>query len=283
MISTTPPKLIAHSTKAESPADRLRPRPSWRSSAVGVSWWFCLAALYVFALVLFWDLVIRIFQIPHYVLPHPRAVVNSIIALPSYYASHALVTMQEAGLGILIGFTSGLIIGIVLRYGGWLGKLLNPIVVASQVFPKEALAPLFLIYFGFGIMPKVVISALICFFPVAINSYEGLKSTPEQYQRLFHVLGASKWQTFWRCSLPFALKYVSASARVCAVLGLIGAVVGEFVGAGAGLGYVIRSATSDIGTDRVFAALLLLGLMGASLYGFAVFLDRILLKNYTQT
>lgn len=215
-------------------------------------------------------------------LPTPASVATSLFHLPLFYSVHALVTAEEAGLGIIIGLAAGFLIGIVLRYGGWLGRFLNPLIVGSQVFPKEALAPLFLIYFGFGILPKVVISALICFFPVAVNTYEGLKATPDQHLRLFHVLGASRWQKFWQCSLPSAIRYVSASARVCAVLGLIGAVVGEFVGASAGLGYVIRSATSDIGTERVYAALLLLGAIGACFYGTALFIDRILLKRFTQ-
>jgi len=240
------------------------------------------ALCYVLALGLCWQLLITIFHIPQYVVPTPASVATSIFHLPLYYAAHALVTAEEAGLGIIFGLVAGFFIGIVLRYGGWLGRLLNPLIVSSQVFPKEALAPLFLIYFGFGILPKVVISALICFFPVAINTFEGLKATPEQYLRLFHVIGASPWQKFWQCSLPSAIRYVSASVRVCAVLGLIGAVVGEFVGASAGLGYVIRSATSDIGTERVYAALLLLGLIGASFYGITLFIDRILLKRFTQ-
>jgi NitT/TauT family transport system permease protein len=241
-----------------------------------------IAAAYVIAIGLSWELLIHLFRIPNYVLPRPTSVLLSLSHLPNYYALHAWLTAQEAGLGILIGFSAGFIIGMVLRYGGWFGRLVSPLVVASQVFPKEALAPLFLIYFGFGMLPKVVISALICFFPVAINTYEGLKATSEQHVRLFHVLGASPWQKFWRCSLPFAVRYVSASGRVCAVLGLIGAVVGEFVGASGGLGYVIRSATSDIGTERVFAALILLGLIGAAFYGVALFIDRVLLKRFTQ-
>ncbi len=237
---------------------------------------------YLGSIGLIWQLLIRLFRIPAYVLPTPTSVLFSLWELPRYYAVHAWITAQEAGLGILIGFAAGFLIGLVLRFGGWVGRLLNPLIVASQVFPKEALAPLFLIYFGFGILPKVVVSALICFFPVAINTYEGLKATPSQHLRLFDVLGASAWQKFWRCSLPFSVRYVSASIRVCAVLGLIGAVVGEFVGASGGLGYVIRTAGSDIGTERVFAALILLGMIGAAFYGTALFIDQVLLKRFTQ-
>src|SRR6266498_1374582 len=132
--------------------------------------YYVLAAVgYVIAIGLLWQLLISVFHIPQYVLPTPRSVAASLLRLPRYYAGHAFVTAEEAGLGILIGFAAGFVVGIVLRYGGWIGRLLSPLIVGSQVFPKEALAPLFLIYLGFGILPKVVMSALICFFPVAIN------------------------------------------------------------------------------------------------------------------
>ena len=151
---------------------------------------------------------------------------------------------------------------------------MSPPVLATQVFPKEALAPLFLVAFGFGMTPKVLIAALICFFPLAVNTAIGLRATPRDHWNLMTVIGSTPWQRFVHCDLLFAAPYITASLRVCATLGLVGAVVGEFVGSSAGLGHVIRSAASDIGTDRIFASLMLLGLIGGLLYGIAVSIDH---------
>ncbi len=160
---------------------------------------------------------------------------------------------------------------------------INPLIIASQVFPKEALAPLFLVFLGFGVLPKIVISALICFFPIAINTFKGLEATPSAYRKLMHIVGASPWQRFVRCDLPFAAPYIFASLSVSATLSIIGAVVGEFVGSSAGLGHVIRAANADVGTERIYAALIILGAMGSLFYGITLFLGRVLFKRYTQS
>jgi NitT/TauT family transport system permease protein len=241
-----------------------------------------LTVLYLAALWFFLEFLIWFFDLPTYLVPRPQLIVASLARLPSYYAEHAWVTFQEAALGALIGFSAGFCLGVFLRYGGWAARILNPVILASQVFPKEALAPLFLVFLGFGVLPKIVIAALISFFPVVINTAQGLRATPEALEKLMHVIGANEWERFWRCRLPCAAPYVLASLRVCATLSVIGAVVGEFVGSSAGLGHVIRSAGADVGTDRIYAALLLLGLLGASFYGIALFIETCLHRYSRQ-
>lgn len=241
-----------------------------------------IACLYVVAVYCLWEGAIWAFDIKPFLLPSPRAVLESYMELPAYYTRHTLVTLQEAGFGVLIGFAAGFLLGVTIHYSGPVGRVLQPLVLASQVFPKEALAPLFIVFMGFGIAPKVVISALICFFPVVVNTAQGLNSTPPAFEKLMHVLGASTWERFWRCKLPFAARYILASLRMCATLSVIGAVVGEFVGASAGLGHVIRAANADIGTERIYAALLLLGLMGAVFYGIAALLEQVVFQRYTR-
>jgi NitT/TauT family transport system permease protein len=236
---------------------------------------------YLVVLWLLWEGIIYLFKIEPYLLPTPRSVIKSFASLPNYYWVHTKVTFQEAGLGALIGALAGFLLGILLRYGGLAARLLNPVILATQVFPKEALAPIFLVFLGFGLLPKIVISALICFFPVAVNTAKGLEATPTGFNRLMHVLGASRWQMFWYCHLPFAIPYIFAALRVCTSLSVIGAVVGEFVGSSAGLGHVIRVANSDIGTERVYASLLLLGAMGGLFFGSAVFIEKVVFRRYT--
>jgi NitT/TauT family transport system permease protein len=242
---------------------------------------FVITLIYLGAVWLIWEGAILIFGIKPYILPRPSAVFDSLSKLPAYYLHHTLVTLEEAGVGVLIGFVSGLMLGIVIRYSGRIGRILNPVILATQVFPKEALAPVFLVFLGFGTLPKIIISALICFFPVVVNTAKGLAVTPSAFEQLMYILGASGWQLFWRCRLPFAAQYIFASLRICATLSVIGAVVGEFVGSTAGLGHVIRSASTDIGTDRIYAALLLLGLLGGFFYLIAVLIERVLFRKYT--
>jgi len=230
-----------------------------------------------------WNLLIMIFRLPSYMVPAPGDVLTSLSKLSAFYRHHTLVTLEESGFGLIIGFAAGFICGLLLRYGGRIGRAINPLIIASQVFPKEALAPLFLVFLGFGVLPKIVISALICFFPIAINTFKGLEATPSAYRKLMHIVGASPWQRFVRCDLPFAAPYIFASLSVSATLSIIGAVVGEFVGSSAGLGHVIRAANADVGTERIYAALIILGAMGSLFYGITLFLGRVLFKRYTQS
>jgi NitT/TauT family transport system permease protein len=225
---------------------------------------------------------IEVFSIPAFVVPPPADVIQSLFNLPGYYAHHFSVTAMESAAGALIGFTIGVIAGMLVRYGGPVGRALNPLLLASQVFPKEALAPVFLVFLGFGVTHKIVISALICFFPVVVSTSTGLSAVPTNYNRLMSVLGATPWHRFWRCHLPFAAPYILSSLRVCATLSVIGAVVGEFVGSSDGLGHVIRGASGDIGIDRVYAALLLLGVLGAVFYGIAALIERVVFGRYTR-
>src|SRR5438105_4757090 len=133
-----------------------------------------IAAIYGVAFFGLWYSGVRFFRVPEYVLPAPAAVAISLAAYPGYFLYHFSITFLESVFGAMLGFLLGVSSGLLLRYGGYIGRALHPPIVASQVFPKEALAPIFLIIFGFGVEPKIVISALICFFPVAVSVERGL-------------------------------------------------------------------------------------------------------------
>lgn len=231
------------------------------------------AVLYVSSAFALWWMAVWALSVPDYILPAPDRVLLSLWELPGFYASHAAITAQESILGLLIGSFGGILVGLGLAFGGRLGRIFQPVVVASQTFPKEALAPLFVVVLGFGIAPKVVISALICFFPLAVNTHRGLSEVPEDYLALARICGATRWERFAAIEWPSALPFVLAGFRVASTLAVIGAVVGEFVGSNGGLGHVIRAAGAEIATERIYAALLLLGLLGSLLYGAAAFLE----------
>jgi NitT/TauT family transport system permease protein len=245
--------------------------------------WIYQGSIYVIVVLGVWQAAVSFFRIPSYLVPAPAAVFGSLWRMPDYYLRNAAVTLVEAFGGALLGFFAGALTGILLRYGGRIGRAVSPLILASQVFPKEALAPLFLVYLGFGIFPKIVIAALICYFPVTINTLKGLQAAPRSYERLMDVLGASEWRRFWHCRVPFAIPYLLAALRLCTTLSVIGAVVGEFVGSSAGLGRVIRAANSDIGTDRIYVALLLLGVLGMAFYGASVALERFVFRRFSYT
>jgi NitT/TauT family transport system permease protein len=238
------------------------------------------ATAYIVATLCVWFFLTRVLKVRRFILPDPTEVLASYWSLPYFYAENFAVTFLEAAIGAVLGFSLGMLLGITLRYGGAFGRALSPLVIASQVFPKEALAPIIIIVLGFGLMPKVVISAVMCFFPVAISTYPGLRDTPVSYDRLLDVLGAGPLGHFRHAQLPYAVPHLMSATKVCMTLSVIGAVIGEFLGSSHGLGYIIRSAASDLGMDRVYAALLLLAVLGALFYGFAVWIERRLLQKY---
>ena len=149
----------------------------------------------------------------------------------------------------LLGFA----IAIGIAYSRWVSEMTYPFLVAAQVLPKVALAPLFLIWFGFGLTPKVVIAALIAFFPIVINTARGLVSVEPELIQYMHSLGANWREVFFKISLPWALPYIFASFRISIRLAVVGAVVGEFVSSNNGLGYVISYANASLDTDVMFA------------------------------
>src|SRR5712691_643377 len=231
---------------------------------------------YIVAILVIWKGTTALSGIPAIVLPPPDVVLGSILRFPSFYAFHSVVTAYEAALGLALGTICGFGLAIVLHYSPSVARVCMPVVVALQVFPKEALAPLLIVVLGLGIGPKIFISAMICFFPVIVNTLRGFGSVPIGQLELFKSLGATEMRTFLTCRLPFASRYLMAALRLCATLAVVGAVVGEFSGSSAGLGHVIRAASNDLGTDRIYAAVILLGFVGFALYGLVVISDQIL-------
>lgn len=199
-----------------------------------------------------------------------------------YFVPHVWQTLQAvlAGLGVgaLMGFAGGLLLG------EWpaLRRLAMPYVVVSQVVPKLALAPLFLVWFGLGLMPTVAMVALICFFPLLESTLTAMAQVDAQRLDLFRVLGASRWQTLWQLKIPVGLPVVLGGLRVAVVLALVGAVVGEFITANQGLGAVIIASQGMMDTALMFAALLNITVLGLGLYFLTRLLEQHLLRHHPQ-
>jgi NitT/TauT family transport system permease protein len=225
-------------------------------------------------LLLFWQFACSFMGVPSYLLPAPYDIGKDLVLHVGYFVPHILATSVVILLGFAASVAIGLPLSILLSYSPFFNKSLYPLIVGSQVVPKVAIAPVMLAWFGFGLTPKVAIVIAIAFFPVVINSVVGLRATPPQMIYLAHSMGATLWQIFWRFCLPQALPSVLAGMKMAAVLAVIGAVVAEFVGADAGLGYVILAASSNFDITRQFAAIVLLSALGMAFYWVIELIER---------
>ena len=236
-------------------------------------------------LLLAWEAACRGLQLPALVLPPPSAIARSLWQglASGYLGPHLRTTALELLLGVAAGCTVGFLAGIALGEHPLLRRLLMPYVVASQVIPKLALAPLFVLWFGFGMTSTVVITALICFFPLLENTLTALQQVPPERLELFRMLGATRTQTLWRLKLPSGLPAILAGLRVAVVLALVGAVVGEFIGASKGLGALVIASQGTMDTALMFAVLALIAALGLVVYQATLLLERWLLLPFTRT
>jgi NitT/TauT family transport system permease protein len=229
-------------------------------------------------IVLLWEMLAK--QMSELVLPAPSVVVNTLIEglTSGYYTPHILRTSLEIVLGLFIGSLLGILTGIWMGEVEFIRRLLFPYVIASQAVPKLALAPLFILWFGFGMTSKVVITALICFFPLMENTVTAIQYTNPQKIELFRVLGANRWQTLFKLKIPAGLPSIMAGFRVAVVLAVVGAVVGEFIGGSEGLGALIIASQGMMDTPLMFSVLILITILGTFLYQLIYFIERRLFK-----
>lgn len=231
----------------------------------------------VFVLVMLaWEYTTRLFEVPAYILPPPSDIASTLVEQyrsPRYW-THIRVTSQEVLVGFALGCAAAFPIGIAVSQIRLVEKTLYPYVVAFQTVPKIALAPLFVIWFGFGMSSKIVMTALVCFFPILVNIIEGLRAADQNQIEMLRSLGASRTQIFGKVQLPGALPFVFAGLDIGIVFAVIGAVVGEFVGAQAGLGYLLLQNIYDFDTAGLFGALVTLSLMGLLGHFMVRFLQR---------
>lgn len=211
-----------------------------------------------------WEYGTQMLSLPEFLLPRPSVIVaemGKLFADPKFWG-HVGITLQEAGLGFLIGAAVALTIGTLVARSQLIEKTLMPYVVAFQSVPKVALAPLFVVWFGFGLTSKIVMSAVIAFFPILINVIEGLKAVEKEKVEMLSSFGASEYQIFKMARFPSALPFIFAGLNVGAIFAILGAIVGEFIGAQGGLGYLLLQANYNFKIPEMFAVLIVLSLIG---------------------
>ena len=221
-----------------------------------------------------WEAVSRIFKLPEFVLPAPTSILEVLVSRQRELGFAAYVTATEVVLGFLISALVGATVALVIARFTAFGRALYPLVVLFQNVPKVALAPLFILWFGFDLAPKVVLIVVIAFFPVAINMLVGLQTVDSNLIALMRSVGASRNEILRRIQIPNSLPYLMAGLKVAVTLAVIGAIVGEFAGAQAGLGYMIQFASTQMQTSLVFAALVEVSVLGMLFYYVIEWIER---------
>jgi putative hydroxymethylpyrimidine transport system permease protein len=224
-----------------------------------------------------WELVVRAAHVADYLFPAPSAVASALGSDRGLLASATLVTLREVVLGYLLAVGLALALAVVLHFSAALRRALLPILVLSQTVPTVLLAPILAILLGYGIGPKLIVVAIVCFFPIVVNAVDGLRSTDAELVRMMRTLDAGRGAIFRRVELPGALPAVFSGARVAATYAAVGAVFGEWAGSSSGLGFVMLQSQPALETARIFAAVLILSAIALGLYGLVSLAERWLL------
>jgi NitT/TauT family transport system permease protein len=222
-----------------------------------------------------WELAVRLFRLPVYVLPAPSAIWSDVAAAWSNVAMHSWATLETVLLGFAVSVVVSLPLAALMALSETLSKLIYPVLVLTQSVPKVALAPILIIALGTGEMPRVVVTFLVAFFPLVVAVATGMQAVPPELIELGRALDASRWKEVWRIRLPFAVPFIFSGMKVAIALAVVGAVVGEFVAANQGLGYLITTSMAFFKTPVAFGAVILLALMGIVLFQLVALAERI--------
>jgi putative hydroxymethylpyrimidine transport system permease protein len=223
-----------------------------------------------------WQLIIWLGHVPEYLIPAPSEIAADMKTDWPVLEPALLVTLKEILIGFLISAAAGVGLAVLLHLSNALRRAFYPILIGSQTVPIVVLAPILVIIFGYGILPKLIIVALICFFPIVVNGVDGLRSVDDDLIRMMRTLHGTRWSIFKRVEFPAALPSFFSGMRIAATFAAIGAVFGEWSGSSQGLGYVMLAATPNLLTARIFAAIVFLTVVALMLFGVVSLLERIL-------
>ncbi len=234
------------------------------------------ALLILLVLVGGWEAYARLGHVDEFILPAPTQVATALWDDRGLLWHNLLVTAQEIGLGILLALALGALLAIVIHLSPTLRRVLYPLLVGSQAVPIVIIAPLLVVWFGFGIAPKLAIIALVCFFPVVVTTLDALAAVDPEQRKLLHTLDASRWQEFRWVEAPAALPGALSGAKIAVAVAVIGAVFAEYAGSSAGLGNVILQAIPQLETARAYAAVVLLAAFAVLLFLLLTLAERVL-------
>ncbi|MXX93559.1 MAG: ABC transporter permease [Chloroflexi bacterium] len=270
------------SSESATVASRRQTVSIWNRLAGYVQNWGTAVVIALLGLVV-WELSVRLFDVQEWLLPPVSKILSELITDPPLFISNGWVTLREILVGFMVSTTFGFVMATGMFWSRLLERSVYPFLIASQTVPVFTLAPLLVIWTGTGMTPKVVIVVLFTFFPITIGLMTGLRSVDADMIAMFRTLGASKWQMFTKLHLPSALPYLFAGLKVAAVVSVIGAVIGEWIGASAGLGWLIKTSGSRYQTDKVFAAIFTLSVMASMMFILISLVQARMLRHYHQS
>lgn len=254
------------------------PKQVWGDNRIHTSQWLLklLRMLLITCIIVFlWQIAIVIWQLPDYLLPTPFSVMQCLMQQWQLIFSQALPTFFETLIGLVGGILFGCCIALLVTYCRVIAIWFLPLIVLSQIIPTFAIAPLLVIWLGYGLTSKIAMAILMVFFPVTSALYDGLSKIPVSWLQLAKTMQATAWYTFWRIRFPAALPTLASGIRIATVSAPMGAIVGEWVGASRGLGYLMLNANARLQIDMMFASLIILILFALLLY---FLIDQLLLK-----
>jgi NitT/TauT family transport system permease protein len=226
-----------------------------------------------------WELLVRVLHIPAFLLPAPSAVLEKLYTQRGMFLMQTWPTVTSIFIGFVLAVGVGIPIATMMVYSKNISNAIYPLLLTAQILPKVALAPLFIVWFGFGLLPKVAMTFLIAFFPIIIDTVIGLQSVRPESLMLIRSMGGTRWQAFWRVRLPCALPSIFGGLRVAITLAVVGTIVAEFVGSDSGLGYVLVLARGNLDIVTVFAAIVWLVVIGFIFYFAVDFAERYFVRG----
>lgn len=222
---------------------------------------------------------VRAEMIPAFIIPAPTGVLMLIIDnWQPLFLEHLPVTLLEFSIGFVIAVVGGVLLAVGMYYSKMLEKMLYPAVLISQMIPIIALSPIFILWFGYEIWSKVAVTILISFFPIVVGTYDGLKATDREYIDLFRSMGANRWHIFCKLQIPMALPSFFSALKLAIVYALVGATIGEWLGASEGLGYYSRRMSGNLNAEGVFAAIAILTVLGIVLFSIVAMIETRVLR-----
>ena len=253
---------------------RRREEESWLSRLSSIGW----PLFFIGGAAILWEVLVRALHIPKWLLPAPSVVLLRIGQETSFLSLHAAYTLYVILSGFMLAIAVGVPIALLIASWRFAEKAVYPLLVFSQTVPKIAIAPLFAIWLGMTSLPHILITLLISFFPIVIDTVAGLKSLPLEMIHLSQSMGTTRWQMFRKIRLPFALPFLFAGLKVAITLAVVGAIVGEWVGSERGLGYVLLLANGQLDTALAFSVILILSLMGMGLFFVVWILEKLFIS-----
>jgi ABC-type nitrate/sulfonate/bicarbonate transport system permease component len=238
------------------------------------------AVILTTAFLLLWQSYVALARVSPFILPPPTAMLQALITNWDLLYGHMLQTLVETLIGLVISVLLGVLIAVLLDMSSWVRRALYPLLLTSQTVPMVALAPLLLVWFGYGLMPKVLLVILYCFFPIAVACADGLMSVEPELIRLMQSMRASRWQVLWLVRLPGAMPSFFSGLRIAVTYSVTGAIVGEYVGAEKGLGLYMQTSANSFAMANVLAAVLLTVILTMLLFALVALIERLALPWY---